>query len=129
MTLNSGSAASMRTIKPVSFGTAQLFHFAKMIGLPQRAQLKHALSLNPSSVEAHLALAKLYWRENDLATADREFKAAAELAPPRSPAHLIYAEFKVRTGATDEAKVRLKEITRKVPDSLTAWRLAGTNCL
>src|SRR5262245_34134358 len=29
--------------------------------------LKQALSLNPSSVETHLALAKLYWRENDLA--------------------------------------------------------------
>ena len=50
--------------------------------------VKHALSLDPSSIEAHLALAKLYWLENDLTNADREFKAAAELAPARSAAHL-----------------------------------------
>ena len=29
----------------------------------------------------------------------------------------------MRTGATDEAKTRLKEITREAPDSLSAWRL------
>ena len=85
--------------------------------------MKHALSLDPSSVEAHLALAKLYWLENDLTNANREFKAAAELAPVRSAARLIYAEFKARTGAADEAKVRLKEITREAPDSLPAWRI------
>ena len=85
--------------------------------------VKHALSLDPNSIEAHLALAKLYWLEGDLTNADREFKAAAELAPARSAAHLAYADFKARTGATGEAKVRLEEITRTVPDSLPAWRL------
>ena len=50
------------------------------------SEAKQALSLDPSSVEAHLALAKLYWLANDLTNADREFKAAAELAPTRSPA-------------------------------------------
>jgi predicted Zn-dependent protease len=85
--------------------------------------VKHALSLDPNSVEAHLALAKLYWLENDLTNADREFKAAAQLAPPRSATQLLYAEFKARTGAADEAKARLEEITREVPDSLPAWRI------
>jgi tetratricopeptide (TPR) repeat protein len=85
--------------------------------------VKRALSLDPSSVEAHFALAKLYWLENDLTNANREFKAAADLAPTRSAAHLIYADFEARTGAADEAKVRLREITREAPDSLPAWRL------
>ena len=60
----------------------QLFRFGKKISLPPRTRLKQALALNPSSVEAHLALAKLYWCAKDLPNADREFKAAAELAPP-----------------------------------------------
>jgi tetratricopeptide (TPR) repeat protein len=87
------------------------------------SSVKRALSLDPNSVEAHLALAKLYWLENDLTNADREFKAAAELAPPRSVARLIYADFKVRTGAKDEAKVLLREIARDASDSLPAWRM------
>ena len=87
------------------------------------SEVKRALSLDPDSVAAHLALGKLYWLKNDLAKADQEFKAAAELAPVRSGARLNYAEFKARTGATDDAKARLNEITREASDSLPAWRL------
>ena len=61
--------------------------------------------------------------EKDLTEADRELKAAAQLAPPRSPARLAYAEFKLRNGAIDEAKDLLQKITREAPDSLPAWRL------
>jgi Tfp pilus assembly protein PilF len=39
--------------------------------------MKQALSLDPNSVEAHLALAKIYSLENELTNADQEFKAAA----------------------------------------------------
>ena len=85
--------------------------------------VRQALAVNPNSVEAHLALAKLYWLEGDLTNANQEFKTAAELAPLRSPARLAYADFKARTGATDEAKVRLREITREAPDFLPAWRM------
>ena len=87
------------------------------------SEAKQALSLDPSSVDAHLALAKLFWLAGDLTAADREFKAAAELAPIRSPARLAYAEFKTRTGAADEAVSQLKEITRQAPDSLQALRM------
>ena len=44
------------------------------------------------------------WLTNDLAGADQEFKAAAELAPVRSLARLTYAEFKARTGAPDRSQ-------------------------
>ena len=85
--------------------------------------VKHALSINPNSVEAHLAMAKLNWLENDLTNADREFRAAAQLAPSRSVAHLVYADFKLRTGARDEAKKRLQEVTENAPDFLPSWRM------
>ena len=85
--------------------------------------VKHALSINPNSVEAHLAMAKLNWLENDLTNADREFRAAAQLAPSRSVAHLVYADFQLRTGARDEAKKRLQEITQTAPDFLPSWRM------
>ena len=86
-------------------------------------EVRRALSVDPNSVEGHIALARILWLRNDLAQADREFKIAAELAPVRSAAPLLYAEFKARTGAIDEAKANLNEITRKTPDSLLAWRL------
>ena len=96
------------------------FHLA-WAGLSLRRQdfasatsaVKQALSLDPRSIEAHVAMAKLYWLTNDLSSADQEFKAAAELAPARSLARLTYAEFKARTGAPGQAKLQLSEVTRE----------------
>ena len=85
--------------------------------------IRQALSLDPRSIEAHVAMAKLYWLTNDLSGADQEFKAAAELASARSPARLAYAEFKARTDARDQAQLQLTEITRDAPDFLPAWRM------
>jgi tetratricopeptide (TPR) repeat protein len=87
------------------------------------SEVKHALSIDPNSIEAHLALAKISWLRNDLVKADEEFKTAAELAPLRSAAPLLYAEFQARTRAVDKAKTRLDKITREAPDFLPAWRL------
>jgi tetratricopeptide (TPR) repeat protein len=86
------------------------------------SEVRQALKLDPNLVDAHLVLAKISWSQNDLAKADQEFKTAAELASPRSAAPLLYAEFKARTGAMDEAKAHLHEITRETPDFLSAWR-------
>ena len=85
--------------------------------------VQRALALDSSSIEAHLALGKIYWSRNDLKRADQEFTRAAQLAAPRSVARLICAEFKARTGALIEAKARLHEITRHAPDFLPTWRL------
>jgi predicted Zn-dependent protease len=87
------------------------------------SQARLALALDPLSIEGRLVRARLYLIRNDLAGADRDFKAAAELAPPRSVAHLSYAEFKMRTGAMHSARELLTEATRKAPDFLPAWRL------
>ena len=86
-------------------------------------EAQQAVSLEPNSSDAHLALGKLYWLANDPTKADREFRAAADLASARSPARLTYAEFKARTGSPNEARARLEELTRETPDSLQAWRM------
>ena len=86
-------------------------------------EAKQAVSVDPSSAKAHLVLARLYWATNDLSNADREFKAATELSSIRSPEYWTYAEFKMRTGAADEAKALLRNIVQKAPDSLQALRM------
>ena len=85
--------------------------------------VKDALSLNPSSPEAHVALGKIYWAQNDLVRAEDEFKSAARLAPPRSAERFAYAEFKTRTGRLAEARLLLNELTGEAPDFLPATRL------
>jgi tetratricopeptide (TPR) repeat protein len=65
-------------------------------------------------------MADLDWGRNDLPAAEREFKAAADLSPPRSPMWLRYADFKRRTGAVKEAKDILEGVLQKAPDYLAA---------
>jgi tetratricopeptide (TPR) repeat protein len=74
--------------------------------------------LDPKSIEAHAALASLYWSRNDLKEADQAFKTAVELAPPRSPARLRYVDFLLKTGSSAEAKKILEETNQKHPDYL-----------
>ena len=68
------------------------------------SELKQALALDPKSSAAHLVLGTLYWARNELAPAGQALKAASDLAPPRSGAKLKYADFKLGTGATEEAR-------------------------
>ena len=84
-------------------------------------ELNQALALDPKFPATHTALGTLYWLSNDLARADAAFKTGAELSPPRSPRRLKYAEFKLKTGATNEAVKILEELTHKVPDYLPPW--------
>jgi putative PEP-CTERM system TPR-repeat lipoprotein len=84
------------------------------------SEFNAALKLDPKSGATYTALGNLYWSRNDLKAADQAFKTAADLAPPRSPMRLRYADFKLRTGAVAEAKSILEEINRNVPDYLPA---------
>jgi tetratricopeptide (TPR) repeat protein len=74
--------------------------------------------LDPKSSEANAALGALYWSRNDLKEAGEAFKTAADLARPRSPGQLRYADFLIKTGAGAQAKSLLEEISRKAPDYL-----------
>jgi tetratricopeptide (TPR) repeat protein len=82
------------------------------------SEFKAALELDPKSSEVNAALGALYWSRNDLKEAGEAFKTAADLARPRSPGQLRYADFLIKTGAGAQAKPLLEEISRKAPDYL-----------
>src|SRR6185369_12531645 len=81
-------------------------------------QFKTALELDPKSGTPYVALAMLYWSNNDLKAADQELKTAADLAPATSPVRIRYADFKLRTGAAAEAKAMLEDINKQLPEYL-----------
>lgn len=81
-------------------------------------EFQAALSLDATSSAAHAALGSLYWARNDRQAAEQAFKTAADLAPLRSPIRLSYAEFKLRTGAVEEARTILEDVSSKLPDFL-----------
>ena len=93
------------------------------------SEFKEALKLDPSSSAAHLALGNLYWRRQDLNAADQAFKAAADLAPPRSPIRLRYVDFKLRTGAATEAKNILEDMSAQATRLSAAARVPHENGL
>lgn len=81
-------------------------------------EFRAAIELNPKSDQAYGALGLLLWIQKDLKAAEVAFKTAADLSPARSPTRLLYADFKLRTGAASEARTFLEDINRKVPDAL-----------
>ena len=81
-------------------------------------EFKTALQLDAKSATAHVALAMLYWSNNDLKAADQALKAAADLAPVNSPIRMRYADFKLQTGAIQDAKAMLEDINKQLPDYL-----------
>ena len=88
-----------------------------------QSDLEHAQSADPKLPSVHLGLAALAVARKDGAKAEQEFKSAAALAPPRSVARIDYDNFKLSTGAREEAKALLTETTRQAPDYLPAWQL------
>jgi tetratricopeptide (TPR) repeat protein len=82
------------------------------------AEFKKAIELDPKSGTAHVALAMLYWSNNDIKAADQELKTAAGLAPSSSPIQMRYVDFKLRTGAAEEAKAMLEGMSKQLPEYL-----------
>jgi tetratricopeptide (TPR) repeat protein len=81
-------------------------------------EFKKTLELDPKSSPAHVALAMLYWSNNDLKAADQAFKTAGGLAPASSPVRMRYVDFKLRTGSVAEAKAMLEDINKQLPEYL-----------
>ena len=79
---------------------------------------KAAFDLAPKSSAVHLALGSLYLYRRDVTAATQAFESAAALSPLRSPIRLRYAEMKLRSGATAEAKKFVEEMVRDAPDYL-----------
>ncbi len=81
----------------------------------------HAQTLDPKTHHAPYALGTLYWSLNDRTNAEIFLKLAAELAPPRAPERVAYANFKLKTGAVEDGRQLLTAITKSTPDCLPAW--------
>ena len=85
--------------------------------------LRLALTANPNSSAAHMAMGDLYLLKKDQKQAGEEFKKAAELAPVRSMERLKYAAFMSAAGDTAETRRISTEMTRQAPDYLPGWTL------
>ena len=85
--------------------------------------LRQALTVNPNSSAAHMAMGDLYLLKKDQKQAGEEFKKAAELAPVRSMERLKYAAFMSAAGDTGETRRISTEMTRQAPDYLPGWTL------
>src|SRR5439155_4414099 len=85
--------------------------------------LQQALTLDPKSSAAHMAMGDLYLLKKEQKQASEEFKKAADLAPVRSTERLKYAAFKSATGDAEEVRRISTEITKQAPDYLPSWIL------
>jgi len=85
--------------------------------------LRQALTTDPKSSQAHMAMGNLYLFRGDKKQAGEELKKAAELAPIRSLERLKYAALTSVTGDTGETKRIAAEMTRQAPDYLPGWTL------
>src|SRR5436190_11953574 len=86
-------------------------------------QLQRALTADPKSAIAHMAMGNFLFSQKEMDRAGQEFKTAAELAPARSLERMKYAEFQATRGALNDARATLKEVTRQAPDYFPAWIL------
>ena len=88
-----------------------------------RSAAERALKADPKLPAAHLFMASYWLSRKDINQARREFKAAADLAPPRSMERINYARFCAQSGSPDEAVNILSAITKQAPDYLPAWNV------
>src|SRR6266487_1261055 len=85
--------------------------------------LRQALTVDPKSSAAHMAMGDLYLFQKDQKQEGEEYKKAAELAPVRSIERLKYAAFNSATGGAEETRRVAAEMTKQAPDYLPGWVL------
>jgi tetratricopeptide (TPR) repeat protein len=84
-------------------------------------ELRLALAANPKSSQAYFALAEFYALQRNGKEERQAFKKAAELAPPRSTIRSKYIEYLMQTGAVEEGRKLLQEMSEKAPDYIPGW--------
>ncbi len=107
---------------PFYLASANLFLRQGDLAAAENA-LRQALTADPKSAAAHMALGDLNLLKKDQKQAGEEFKKAAELAPVRSMERLKYAAFASAIGDTEETKRIATEMTGESPDYLPGWTL------
>ncbi len=86
-----------------------------------RKAAEQALAADPKSPEAHQVMGVFHLLGKDPKSAGKEFKAAAELSPPRSTFQVAYAEFLGQSEGAPAADAYLQDLNKKAPDFLLAW--------
>ncbi|MGO8697136.1 MAG: tetratricopeptide repeat protein [Limisphaerales bacterium] len=85
------------------------------------AELQTALRLDSHLPSAYLGMATVYAARKETNALEKALKTASDLSPIRSASRLKYAEYKAQTGASEEAKQILENITSQAPDYIPAW--------
>src|SRR5262249_32621533 len=108
----------------VSFHLASANLFLRK-GDPMTATIavRQALTVDPKSSAAHMAMGDLYLFQKDVKQAAEEYKKAADLGPIRSTERLKYAAFKTATNDFEETRRVATEMTKQAPDYLPGWVL------
>jgi tetratricopeptide (TPR) repeat protein len=106
----------------IAFGMLQLRQYETNEAL---ASCQRAVSLDPKSSAAHVALGNVFSLLKDGSKADFHFKTGSELAPLRSARRIQYADFKMKSGDLAAARTHLQSITNQAPDFIPPYtRLA-----
>jgi tetratricopeptide (TPR) repeat protein len=84
-------------------------------------EFQKAAALDPKIPSPHLGLAIICSLHKDTNGFEQALKTAAELSPIRSATRLSYVEFEMQSGAQEQARRGLLEITRQAPDYIPAW--------
>ncbi len=94
-----------------------LGNLALRTGDPSAAEtaLKQAISLDPQSGRAKAALGGLYWAQGKTNEAGALFEEAARQGKPASPEQVRWAQYKLQTGASEEAKQILEAAAKADP--------------
>jgi tetratricopeptide (TPR) repeat protein len=85
-------------------------------------QYEEIVKLDPSSVEDHLLLGRLYSYSNDLTKAEKEFKTAVQLQPDSEEAVTMLAYLYTQEGDTSKAQ----QVLSNVPDDERSAKLYET---
>jgi tetratricopeptide (TPR) repeat protein len=84
-------------------------------------EFQKASALDPKLASPYLGRVVLCSVLKDTNGVEQALKTAAELSPVRSAVRLRYAELRMRSGAPEDAKTMLSDLTRQAPDYLPAW--------
>ncbi len=113
------SAAERKTM---TFHMAQaglLFKQKDFVGA--ESEIMQASTIEPNSQRPYYALYSLYAAQKQQEKAAAALQKAAEVAPVRSVERLRYAQFKLQSGQSGQAKRIVTEMTQKAPDFIPAW--------
>jgi len=92
-------------------------------------QYKEILAQLPDLAEVHYNLGHIYVRKNDLASAEAEFRRAAELQPQKAEPTIALAALLTTDGKAQEAADLLLKVAPSFEQDANFQFILGTNCV